>query len=105
MSYNLTRSWDGELLVRLHRTFRMEANEFVAVEGPVERRGDRLVLRVPLDAGGDKLRQLATATSYEEDNRLVLELPEWLARRMQLCEGSAVHLDNRFGKLNISRLP
>ena len=90
--------------VGLHRTLRMQTNDFVAIEGPVERRGDRLVLRVPLDAGGEKLKLVAQATSFEEDGRLVVELPEWLAQRMQLGEGSAVHVDNRFGKLNISRL-
>lgn len=82
----------------------MQLDEFVALEGPVERRGDRLVLRVPLEAGGEKLKVVAKATSYEEEGRLVVILPEWLAERMQLDEGSAVHVDNRWGKLNISRL-
>ncbi len=88
----------------MHRTLRMQTEDFVAVEGPVERRGDRLVLRVPLDAGGEGLRVAAKAISYEEEGRLVVVLPEWLARRMQLGEGSEVHVDNRFGKLNIARL-
>ncbi len=82
----------------------MQTNDFVAVEGPVERLGDQLVLRVPLDAGGEKLKHVAKSTSYEEDDRLVVVLPEWLARQMQLAEGSTVHVDNRFGKLNIARL-
>ena len=88
----------------MHTTLRMHSNDFVAVEGPVERRGDRLVLRVPLDAGGEALRLAAKAISYEEDGRLVVVLPEWLAGRMKLGEGSEVHVDNRFGKLNIARL-
>ena len=82
----------------------MEADEFVAVEGPVERLGDQLVLRVPLDEGGEMLRLVANANSYVEDGRLVVPLPEWLAVRMRLGEGSTVHVDNRFGKLNIARL-
>lgn len=82
----------------------MLVDDFVAVEGPVERQGERLVLRVPLEAGGDKLRALTRAISFVEDGRLVVLLPEWLAERMQLEEGSAVHLDNRWGKLNIARL-
>lgn len=82
----------------------MLAEDFVAAEGPVERRGDRLVLRVPLEAGGEKLRPLARAISYVEEGRLVVLLPEWLAERMQLEEGSAVHIDNRWGRLNIARL-
>ncbi len=82
----------------------MHLNDYVSLEGPVERRGDRLVLRVPLNAGGDRLRLVANATAFEEDGRLVVELPEWLATRMKLDEGSAVHVDDRWGRLNISRL-
>ena len=82
----------------------MVENEFVALEGPVERRGDRLVLRVPLAEGGERLKAAARETAYEEDGSLVVVLPEWLAERMRLHEGSAVHVDNRWGKLNISRL-
>jgi hypothetical protein len=88
----------------MHTTSRMQLNDYVALEGPVERRGDRLVFRVPLEAGGDRLRLVAKATSYEEDGNLVVVLPEWLAHRMQLDEGSAVHVDDRCGKLNIARL-
>lgn len=82
----------------------MRTNDYVALEGPVERRGGRLVLRVPLSAGGERLRQVATAASYVEDGRLVVVLPEWLLERMALEEGSAVHVDDRWGRLNISRL-
>ncbi len=82
----------------------MHLNDYVSLEGPVERRGDRLVLRVPMNAGGDRLRLVANATSFEEDGRLVVFLPEWLAKRMQLDEGSAVHVDDRWGRLNIARL-
>ena len=82
----------------------MLANDYVSLEGPVERRGDRLVLRVPLGAGGERLRLVARATSFVEDGRLVVVLPEWLATRMRLEEGSAVHVDDRWGRLNISRL-
>lgn len=85
-------------------TLRMVENDFVALEGPVERRGDRLVLRVPLAAGGERLKDAARATAYEEDGSLVVELPDWLSDRMRLHEGATVHVDNRWGKLNISRL-
>lgn len=82
----------------------MQSNDYVALEGPVERRGSQLVLRVPLGAGGDRLRLVAKATSYEEEGNLIVVLPEWLATRMRLHEGAAVHVDNRWGKLNIARL-
>ncbi|MGI4826775.1 MAG: hypothetical protein ACRYFU_01065 [Janthinobacterium lividum] len=75
-----------------------------SVQAPVERREDRLVLRIPMDAGGDKLQLVARASSFVEGDDLVVLLPEWLAQRMRLAEGSEVHLDDRWGKLNIARV-
>ena len=82
----------------------MSETDFLVLEGPVERRGDRLVLRVPMDGGGERLKRVARSVSCEEDGKLVVLLPDWLARRMHLDEGTAVHVDDRWGKLNISRL-
>lgn len=75
-----------------------------SVHAPVERREDRLVLRIPMDAGGDKLQLVAQTSSFVEGNDLVVLLPEWLAHRMRLAEGSEVYLDDRWGKLNIARV-
>ena len=80
------------------------AKEYVSVQGPVERRDNRFVLRIPLDAGGAQLRDVAQTTSFVEDDMLVVLLPEWLAERMHLLEGSEVYLDDRWGKLNIARV-
>ncbi len=82
----------------------MQTNDYLALEGPVERRGNRLVLRVPLGEGGERLKLVTRKTSYEEEGNLVVVLPEWLATRMRLHEGAAVHVDDRWGRLNISRL-
>ncbi len=81
----------------------MQSN-YVSLQGPVERRQNRLVLRIPLDAGGDKLQLVAHATSFVEDRDLIVLLPEWLAQRMHLGEGSEVYIDDRWGKLNIARV-
>ena len=82
----------------------MFPDDYVALQGPVERQGDRLVLRVPLDVGGDRLRRVARTCSHLEGKCLVVRLPPWLAERMRLQEGSAVHVDDRWGRLNIARL-
>ena len=82
----------------------MQLSDYISLQGPVERRGNRLVFRVPLEVGGERLRTVARAISYEEDGDLVLVLPEWLATRMDLHEGAGVHVDDRWGKLNITRL-
>ncbi len=77
---------------------------YLSLECPVERHCDRLVLRIPLAVGGDQLQRVAPAVSFVEEDTLVVPLPEWLAVRMHLGEGSAVHVDDRWGKLNIARL-
>ena len=76
----------------------------LAIEGPLESRGGQLVFRVPLDEGGEKLRLVAQTISFVEDDHLVVLIPQWIAERMQLGEGSSVHVDDRWGKLNIARL-
>jgi hypothetical protein len=79
-------------------------SEYVSIQGPVEQREGQLVLRVPLEDGGHRLRTIARAVSFVENGDLVVLLPEWLAERMDLREGTTVHVDDRWGKLNISRL-
>ncbi len=77
---------------------------YLSLQCPVERHRNQLVLRIPLNVGGDQLRRVAPSLSFVEENDLVVPLPEWLAARMHLGEGSAVHVDDRWGKLNIARL-
>lgn len=61
-------------------------------------------MRVPLDIGGRKLQNVARTVSFVEDGKLVVLIPEWLAERMRLDEGTHVHVDDRWGKLNIARV-
>ena len=89
--------------MRLGTTARMQQS-YISVQGPVERRDNRLILRIPMDAGGNQLRAVAQTTSFVEDDVLVVLLPEWLAERMHLGEGSEVYVDDRWGKLNIARV-
>ncbi len=77
---------------------------YLSLQCPVERHQQQLVLRIPLSAGGDQLQRVVPALAFIEENDLVVPLPEWLAIRMRLGEGSAVHVDERWGKLNIARL-
>ncbi|MBE7159400.1 MAG: hypothetical protein INR62_13380 [Rhodospirillales bacterium] len=82
----------------------MIQDQYLALQGPVERRGNQFIFRVPLEAGGHQLKNVAHATAFEEGNDLVVLLPDWLATRMQLCEGAELHIDDRWGRLNITRL-
>lgn len=79
-------------------------SEYLALEGPVERYDNSLVLRVPLDCGGRQLRRIARWSSCVEGSDVLVFLPEWVVESMRLTEGTPVHVDDRWGKLNIARL-
>ena len=79
-------------------------SDYLSLEGPVERFEGRLVLRIPLEAGGQQLRQTVCTACPVEGKDLIVAVPDWLASRFRLAEGSAVHLDDRWGRLNITRV-
>jgi hypothetical protein len=76
-------------------------SDLVSVCGPVERVEGGLVLRVPLSVGGEHLAPLARGIGRIEGDFLVVEIPEWLADKLGIGEGSIVDLDNADGKFNI----
>ena len=79
-------------------------SDYLCLEAPVERLNDRLILRIPLEAGGQRLRQTLCAQCPIDGKDLIVTLPDWLAVKIKLAEGVAVHLDDRWGKLNIARV-
>lgn len=79
-------------------------SDYLALQAPLETRDGRLVFRVPLAHGGDKLQLVAKTTSFVEDGHLVVLIPDWLAARIGLAEGTEVYVDDRWGKLNIARV-
>ena len=79
-------------------------SDYLSIEGPVERLDGQLILRIPLDAGGDRLRRTACMGCAVQGKDLIVPLPEWLASSIRLVEGTAVHVDDRWGRLNIARV-
>ena len=79
-------------------------SDYLSIQGPVERRDNRLVLRVPVDAGGHRLWSIANRLCVIENSDVIVLLPDWLTEQMHLEEGSEVHVDDRWGRLNIARL-
>ncbi|MDX6765151.1 MAG: hypothetical protein SFU85_00005 [Candidatus Methylacidiphilales bacterium] len=69
--------------------------------GPVEKFGEVLMLRIPLDAGGDKLADCSKGISEIQDGFLCIEIKDWLAQKLSIIEGSFVTVDNADGKFNI----
>ena len=85
-------------------TFRMN-EDYVSLRGPIEQEKSGLVLRIPLDAGGEQLRLACEASSEIDGNDLVISIPDWLAEKIEVGDGTEVYVDDRGGKLNITKAP
>lgn len=76
--------------------------DYISLGGPVEKHDGKLQLRIPLIAGGLELSQVARGISVIEDEMLIVTIPDWLAEKLWIEEGSRVIVDNRNGKFNIT---
>ncbi|HEY3989701.1 MAG TPA: hypothetical protein VGM02_10415 [Acidobacteriaceae bacterium] len=81
----------------------MNNDDFVSLRGPIEREGSRLVLRIPLDEGGCDLHLVCRQISEIDCDDLVVPIPDWLAEKIEVAEGTIVHVDNRGGQFNITK--
>lgn len=79
-------------------------SDYLSLEGPVERLNGQLILRIPLEAGGSRLRETVCPECTVQGNDLIVPLPDWLTASIRLAEGTEVHVDDRWGKLNIARV-
>jgi len=79
----------------------MDENDVTSLEGPVEKIGGKLVLCIPLDAGGRELIECSRGISEIEGEFLRITIPDWLAGMLRIDEGSRVYVNNRDGKCNI----
>jgi hypothetical protein len=77
-------------------------NEVVSLEGPVEKDGEELVLKIPLDAGWAELVGCSLGIAVMEDGHLKIVIQEWLAGLLRIEEGDLVNINNFGGKFTIS---
>ncbi len=80
----------------------MEDANVVSLTGPIEKIDGKLVLMIPLDAGGAGLVESSRGISTVDGQFLRIEIPEWIARKLRVVEGDLVNVDNRCGKFNIT---
>ena len=78
-------------------------NDFISVEGPVERIGEDLMIRIPLTQGGAELAHVAHGIGQIEGDELRVVIEPWLAEHLRIGEGSLVIVDNKDGKFTITR--
>jgi hypothetical protein len=75
----------------------------ISLEGPVELVNGKLMVRIPLAAGGDKLAPLARGIGETDGEYLNVVIQPWLAEKLRIAEGSLVFVDNKNGKFTITR--
>lgn len=68
----------------------------------MEKLDGKLILRIPLEAGGAEFVACSRGISEVKDGCLVVEIKEWLAGMLRIEAGDLVHVDNRNGKFNIT---
>lgn len=77
----------------------------ISIEGPVENINGSLALCIPLAAGGEQLARSAKGIGEVVGDVLIVNIPDWLADKIDVVEGSYVTVDNNSGKFNITKSP
>lgn len=88
-----------------HTVSTLIEKDYISLRGPVEREKTGLVMRIPLDAGGEQLWLVCEAISEIDGDDLVISIPDSLAQKIEIGEGTEVYVDDRWGKLNITKAP
>ena len=73
-----------------------------SLQGPIEKIDGKLVLRIPLEAGGDQFIECSRGVSEVKDGYLIVEIIEWLAGLLRVEAGDLVSVNNANGKFTIT---
>jgi hypothetical protein len=84
MQYWLTRQWRRRRVVR--------------IEGPLEKVGNRWLMRIPLTVGGDVLSAPTQGIGQIKNDILEIELPDQLVKNLNLKEGQHLFVHNATGE-------
>ena len=76
----------------------------MSLQGPAEKIDGELVLLIPLEAGGAELAESGRGIAVVEGDYLRVNIPDWLAAKLGIEEGSLVGVDNKGGKFNITAI-
>jgi hypothetical protein len=76
--------------------------EVMSLEGPVLKIDGKLVLIIPLSAGGADLMQSSRGISEVQGEFLKIVIPEWLAGMLRIEEGDLVCVEDADGKFHIT---
>jgi hypothetical protein len=86
----------------LDGTARIENMEDItSLQGPLENIDGKLILRIPLAAGGQALVACSRGIGVVDGDFLTVVIQPWLSSKLGISAGSIVTVDNRNGKFNI----
>ena len=80
----------------------LSASEPVSLEALVLNAGGKLILLIPLEAGGNELFRYCRGIAEIDGSNLKVSIPDWLADKLGVQEGSRLRVDNDCGKFNIT---
>lgn len=75
--------------------------KITSLRGPVESIDGKLMLRIPLAAGGSELVACSRGIGESDGQFLSIHIMDWLAEKLGISEGSIVAVDNADGKFNV----
>ena len=78
-----------------------EDNDVTTLGGSVEEIAGNLMMRIPLEAGGDHFIDCSRGIGQVVGSELQVIIPVWLAEKLGIIAGTEVVVDNRNGKFNI----
>jgi hypothetical protein len=81
------------------------SDDVTSLSGPVESIDGKLVLQIPLAAGGDRLVEASRGIGTIVEDCLQVSIPDWLAAKLGITEGTVVNVNNIGGKFNIAPQP
>lgn len=73
----------------------------LSLRGSVEVVEGKFMLIIPLASGGSEFIKCSQGISKVEGEYLKITIPDWMASKIGLQDGSLVDIDNRNGQLNI----
>ena len=77
--------------------------DHTSLEGPLEDIDGRLVIRIPMSAGGAELAPYAENLREPDNEFFTVVIQPWLAEKLRVGAGSLVIVDNKEGKFTITR--
>ena len=75
--------------------------DITSLEGPLESIDGKLMLRIPLAAGGQALVACSRGIGVVDGDFLTVVIQPWLSSKLGVSAGSMMTVDNRNGKFNI----